>query len=442
MNNINKSLLYRSTLSAQPRPTSFLRLLVGAVLAAIASLSFVDAPIWPLLVLRIGTTELGYALALPALALLAGEHNSRAGRVSDVLGLLAGSLGLAPALRAALIGRQLPAQLAAAFGDAPPRERPGAPPRPAPLVAADLLRGVASPPVRRSRLAYVVREGRALHLDLYLPTTTDRRPPTADAPYKATRPAGDKKTARPGSQFFILNSQLAPGVVVVHGGSWQRGDSTQLPALNRYLAARGYVVAAINYRLLPDHPFPAARDDLLAAIDYLKANAAAIGLDPTRLVLLGRSAGGQLALLVAYTANDPAIRGAIGIYPAADLAYAYANPCDVRLLDGRAIVRVYLGGNPDQVPGAYAAASPITFAGPNSPPTLLIHGGRDELVSPAQSERLAARLARAGRPHLLLRLPWATHGCDAHFDGPAGQLSTFAIERFLAAITENEKRKT
>src|SRR5262249_50779241 len=153
--------------------------------------------------------------------------------------------------------------------------------------------------------------------------------------------------------------------VVVHGGSWEHGDSTQLAALNRYLAARGYVVAAINYRLLPDHPFPAGRDDLLAAIGYLKANASAIGLDPERIVLLGRSAGGQLALRVAYTAGDPAIRGGIGIYPATDLAYAYANPCDVRLLDGRAVVRAYLGGSPDQIPEAYAAASPITFAGPH-----------------------------------------------------------------------------
>src|SRR5258706_411406 len=208
-----------------------------------------------------------------------------AGRVGGALGLLGAGLGLAPALRAALIGRRLPAQLAAAFGDAPPRGGPGAPPRLAPLVAADLLRGVTSPRVRRSRRIYAMRDGQSLSLDLYQPAQA----------------AG-----------------AAPGVLVVHGGSWERGDSTQLPALNRYVAARGYIVAAINYRLLPTHPFPAARDDVLAALSYLKGNAAAIGLGPTRIVLLGRSAGGQLALLVAYTAGDPAIRGAIGFYPATD----------------------------------------------------------------------------------------------------------------------------
>jgi acetyl esterase/lipase len=394
--------------------TDFLRLILGAVMAAFAALTLVEAPAWPLLVLRLGVTELGYALALPAIALASNAGPSRSGRAAAALGLLAAGLGLAPAFQAALIARRLPAQLAAAFGERTPRGRPNAPPRPAPLVAADLLRGIAAPPVRRSRHTYIIRDGRALHLDLYLPP--NREPRTAN-------------------RVPTPNTQPAPCVVVVHGGSWRNGDSTQLARLNRYLAARGYVVAAINYRLLPAHAFPAACDDLRAAIDYLKTHAASIGLDPRRIVLLGRSAGGQIALLTAYTAGDPSIRGAVGIYPAIDLAYAYAHPSDPRLLDGPALLRSYLGGSPDQIPDVYSAASPISFAGPSSPPTLLIHGGRDEMVSPTQSERLAARLAQAGRPYLLLRLPWATHGCDAHFSGPSGQLMTYAIERFLAAIT-------
>jgi acetyl esterase/lipase len=65
---------------------------------------------------------------------------------------------------------------------------------------------------------------------------------------------------------------------------------------------------------------------------------------------------------------------------------------------------------------------------------LLIHGGRDELVSPRQSERLAERLAEAGVPHFVLRLPWATHAGDFNFSGPMGQISTYAVERFLAAV--------
>jgi acetyl esterase/lipase len=412
--------------SSRSRLSDSLRLIAGAVMAAFAALTLVEAPIWPLLLLRIGVTELGYALALPALALALGAERSPAGRATTALGLLASGLALVPALQAASIARRLPAQLAAAFGAAPPRGLPGAPPRPAPLVAADLLRGISSPPVRRRRVPYIVRDGRPMYLDLYLPAPNDERPPVISAPH----------LCQPSSPNPHLPSpKLAPCVVVVHGGSWERGDSTQLAGLNRYLAARGHGVAAINYRLLPDYPFPAGCDDLRAAIDYLKTNAAAFGLDPQRIVLLGRSAGGQLALLVAYTAGDPAIRGAIGIYSAIDLAYAYQHPADPRLLDGRAVLRAYLGGTPEQVPEAYALASPTSFVGPNTPPTLLIHGGSDELVSPTQSRRLATQLAQAGRPHLLLQLPWATHGYDAHFSGPSGQLSTYAIERFLAAVT-------
>jgi acetyl esterase/lipase len=226
----------------------------------------------------------------------------------------------------------------------------------------------------------------------------------------------------------------APGVLVIHGGSWQTGDSGQLAALNRYLAARGYLVAAVDYRLAPSSIFPAALEDVRAALRHLKANAATIGLDPQRLVLLGRSAGGQLALLAAYAGADPAIEGVVSFYGPADMLYGYENPSNPRVSDSRGILEAYLGGSPTEVPAAYHLASPIELVGPESPPTLLIHGGRDELVSPMQSERLAARLEEAGRPHLLLRLPWATHGFDFSFNGPGSQLSTYAIERFLAVV--------
>ena len=125
----------------------------------------------------------------------------------------------------------------------------------------------------------------------------------------------------------------------------------------------------------------------------------------------------------------------IAFYAPADLRYGYAHPGNPAVLDGRAVLRAYLGGTPDTAPDAYDAASPIAFVGPRTPPTLLIHSGRDELVTPVQSERLAARLGEAKRPHLLLRLPWAKHGCDANFSGSSGQLSTYAIENFLAAAT-------
>ena len=102
------------------------------------------------------------------------------------------------------------------------------------------------------------------------------------------------------------------------------------------------------------------------------------------------------------------------------------------MLDSRKVLEDYLGGTPAQKPEVYAAASPSNFVNATTPPTLLIHGRLDPIVWPEQSERLAARLKENGRPYFHLYLPWATHGCDANLHGPSGQLSLYAIDRFLA----------
>jgi acetyl esterase/lipase len=390
--------------STQPR--DYLRLIAGATSATLASLVAIEARSWPMVVATLGASEWGHVLAALALTpLLPGWRRTRIGTIGAALGLLGAALALTPLLRAVGLARQLPAELAAAFGDRSPRTARGAPARPAPLVLRDLLLGVRSPKARRRRIVYVTRDQHELELDLYSPPTPSR---------------------------------FAPCVVVVHGGSWANGDSAQLPTLNSYLAARGYAVAAINYRLAPMHRFPAARNDLLAAIDYLKRHAQELDIDPRQFVLLGRSAGAQLALLVAYTAGDPAIRGAAGFYGPADLVYGYQHPARKAVIDSVGVIERFLGGGPAGVPEAYASASPIGHAGRNSPPTLLIHGQRDTLVAPIQSDMLANRLAQAGARRMLLRLPWAEHGCDVNFSGPSGQISTYAIERFLAAVTKDE----
>lgn len=380
------------------RSGPFLRLGWGALTLALALLAVFRAPSYLLWQVAVLVTEWGHVLAAAALApLLPGWRRTTAGRAGAALGVIAAGLALSPLGRAVAPARALPARLEAAFGQ--PARPIG---RPAPLDAIDLVRGVPLPAIAPERLVYASVGGQDLVLDLY-------RAPGADGP--------------------------APLVVVVHGGSWQSGDSTQLEPLNRYLAGRGYTVAAITYRLAPTWTFPAARDDVLAAVAFLKGRAAELSLDPARIVLLGRSAGGQLALLAAYSSGDPAIVGAISFYGPADMAFGYANPSDPRVIDSRATLEAYLGGTPDSAASAYAAASPITFVGPDTPPTLLIHGGRDELVTFRQSERLAARLAEAGRPHLLLALPWATHGADFNLSGPTGQLSTYAVEHFLGVVT-------
>jgi acetyl esterase/lipase len=223
--------------------------------------------------------------------------------------------------------------------------------------------------------------------------------------------------------------------MMVHGGGWSSGRPDDLPDLARYLAAHGYVVAAPEYRLAPASTFPAAIDDLRAAVAFLRGRARAWGADPDGLVLIGRSAGAHLALLLAYTAPVNAVRGVVSLYGPADLRFGWEHRGNPRVYDGTGAIEAFLGGTPSSVPDAYAAASAYALASASAPPTLLIHGRKDELVWVEQSRRLAARLGELRRPHLLLELPWATHACDFALVGPCGQLTVYAVERFLAAVT-------
>jgi len=235
--------------------------------------------------------------------------------------------------------------------------------------------------------------------------------------------------------YRLADSKPLPVVVVIHGGSWHYGDSGQIPAINRYLAQRGYAVAAVNYRKAPENPFPAARDDVIAAIQFLKSHAATLGIDPRRIVLLGRSAGGHLALVVAYGVQDPAIRAVISLYAPTDLVWSWEHPGNPWVLDTHRLLRNFLGGSPEQKPEAYRNASPLQLAHRRVPPTLLLHGGRDEMVWSKQAERLSQRLTDLGCTHLFIPLPWADHGFDANLWGPSGQIYLYALERFLAATT-------
>jgi acetyl esterase/lipase len=375
---------------------------LGVFNAAVASLAVVKAPTRLLWFLSVAVTEWGHLWAMfCGLCLLIARVNGGS-RAGFLLNALAVALALAPTLRALSVAASLPSELSRAFGGLKPSSATSALVRSRPLSLRRLFSWEASRSgVRRQTVLYIDRDGKPLLMDIY-------RPAEAPGPL--------------------------PGVLVVHGGSWRSGSRDNMNALNYYLGRRGYVVAAMDYRLAPAHRFPAARDDVQAAIQYLKGHAAEIGLDQSRLVILGRSAGGQLALLAGYTAQDPAIRGVVALYAPADLVFGYWKQSNPLILNSREVLETYLGGTPLTVPDAYQAASPIHFVSSNTPATLLIHGGRDQMVSPRHSKILADRLAQAGRPHLVLNLPWATHGCDINLTGPGGQLASYAIERFLAAV--------
>ncbi|MCX6954504.1 MAG: alpha/beta hydrolase [Verrucomicrobia bacterium] len=235
--------------------------------------------------------------------------------------------------------------------------------------------------------------------------------------------------------YRALGRDRAPCIVLIHGGGWDRGSRTELAHFNHWLAGLGYAVAAIDYRLAPKSPWPAQRDDTLAAIAYLKSHAAHLGLDPARFVLLGRSAGGNIAEAVGYTAGDPAIRGVIALYAPADLHFAWQYSREDDVLKSPQLMRQFLGGTPETARALYDSASGYLHVSSSTPPTLLIHGQLDTLVWHRQSERLDARLTENRVPHVFVSLPWATHAFEYNLAGPGGQLTTYAVEWFLAATT-------
>ena len=227
-----------------------------------------------------------------------------------------------------------------------------------------------------------------------------------------------------------------PCVIVIHGGSWKEGDSKQLPELNSYLVKQGFNVAAINYRLAPLYRFPAPIEDTKDALNYLTKHAEELHIDTNNFVLLGRSAGGQIALLSAYTFNDPRIKGVISYYAPADMAWGATIKANKWVLDVDGVFTDYLGDLIGEIPDVYEKATARNFVTPNSPPTLLIHGPNDALVSYHHSVRLEQELEQKKVPYYFLSLPWATHGCDYTLNGPSGQLATYAVERFISSVTK------
>lgn len=379
----------------------WIRLILSVLLFAVSLLAVVPAETTALWIASIAVMGWGYIIAVAALLLLLGPpRRGQRAALATVINLVTVVLALSPFLRAVPVARALPARVAV-FGDTTPRGGPSAPPRAQPLSLRRWLTPVGAPQVAITTERYASRPGGDLAVDMYRRTSS---------------------------------SAAAPLVLMVHGGSWSGGTRRDLPALNSYLAARGYVVASPEYRLAPSHPFPAARDDIRAALAYLRANATRLGIDPARVVLMGRSAGGEIALLVAYTTPDAGIRGAVGYYSPTDLRYGYDHPSNPAVLNSTRVLEQYLAGTPRTMPAQYDSASPISFAS-TAVPTLLLHGRRDELVSVHQSVRLDSALSLAGKQHLLVELPWATHGCDYNFVDACGQLGTFALERFLAAVT-------
>ena len=227
----------------------------------------------------------------------------------------------------------------------------------------------------------------------------------------------------------------SPLVIVIHGGSWQGGDSKQLPELNSYLVQKGFNVAAINYRLAPAYKAPSPVEDTRDVINYFLRHAEELNIDSNNIVLLGRSAGAQIALNAAYDFKLPNIKGVVSYYGPADMVWGGQIKVSKLVLNTDLIYSNYFGGTYKQVPQKFIESSALVSADKSSPPTLLIHGNIDPLVFYLHAVHLQKKLNELKVPNYFLQLPFATHGCDYSLKGPAGQVCTYAVERFIKSVT-------
>ena len=353
-------------------------------------LTIFKAPAYYLWLLAIGVTEFPWLFAgITLILLLTGFWVSKYELAGTLVGCIALLLFLSPIARAYMVSNSLNKNFNRSFGIN--RADTGA----RPFSFFKMFGGTVNVPYRT--LTYTQYAGTALTLDFY-----------------PTRIIGKK-----------------PCVIVIHGGSWSTGDSRQLPELNSVMAINGYNVASINYRMAPKWQTPAPVEDVANVIKYLTEHADELHIDTNNFVLLGRSAGAQIALLAAYTLHQKNIKAVIDFYGPADMVWGYSIPSNPLIMDSRRVMSDYIGGPYAQVPQKYVASSPVEFVDKNSPPTLIIHGANDVLVAYEHSRRLDAKLQKNGIKHFWLKLPWATHGFDFNLNGPGGQLSTYTVLKFL-----------
>jgi acetyl esterase/lipase len=237
----------------------------------------------------------------------------------------------------------------------------------------------------RPALTYATHDGVALQGDLYLP----RKLPVSAGP--------------------------APALIAVHGGGWQQGARSAFQHWGPYLAARGHALFAVSYRFAKKgkKAFPEAVRDVLAAIQYLRGNAAALGIDGARIGLFGASAGAHLSALAALGGASPALAGGypddaqasvdttvkvlIGVYGVYDpvemwQAYRLKSPLDNNIEN-------FIGASPMENRQLYFDASPMSYAtyAANKTAVLLACGTEDDLVDrKAHTDAFLRALKQAG----------------------------------------------
>lgn len=281
-----------------------------------------------------------------------------------------------------LCGLLLPALCAGATSASKPASKPKLPPAPAGVII-------------KQDVAYLLPD-RKEKLDLYLPAERSEQ-------------------------------VRSPAVLIIHGGGWGGGDKAASREFNigTTLAKAGYVCASVNYRLEAPHRWPNNLLDCKNAVRFLRKNAEKYQIDPKHVGVIGGSAGGHLALMVAYTTNVPDLEPASPYPGVSDHVSAVVNLYGITNLLTRK--ETDSEGNPvsvmtrpsslmdqtmDKDMAGWRLASPVFHVSAKSPPTLILHGTLDTTVDRDQATELAAKLKEQGVEHRLMLIEGTGHTFD------------------------------
>ena len=232
---------------------------------------------------------------------------------------------------------------------------------------------------------------------------------TSDDILQRTPPAPDHRLPYGGdpNQFGDLRlpagKKLFPVVVNIHGGFWRaKYDLVHAGHLCAALTDHGFATWNLEYRRVGDEGggWPGSFEDVASGYRFVSQIAKRYDLDPTRILVMGHSAGGQLAACLA--AHEPTVRRAVALAGVLDVREAY------RLHLSNDAVAEFLGGTPDAVPEHYQEADPMQLH-VHGARQLILHGDLDDIVPPSFSQRYVEEKHKGGEDVKLVKIPKAGH---------------------------------
>ena len=231
-----------------------------------------------------------------------------------------------------------------------------------------------------------------------------------------------------------------PAILFIHGGGWVKGGKEDYAYYCSRFPLKGYVVASMGYRFADKYKYPGCIEDAKCAVRWLRANAAQYHIDPNKIAVAGGSAGGHLAMMTGYSSDVPELEGTGGnpdVSSRADAVINLYGPTDLTTEVARVhpTITRFLDAPYAQEPYRYDMASPIYHLDANDPPTLIIQGTLDTLVTPDQADALAARFQALGMDYWYDCLPGWPHTMDVA--RPVNERVQKVIHAFLQQVFEN-----